>query len=395
MGLFQGFRAVFSREWKQILREKRIRLLTLILPLASFVIFIAVFWNGVVRDVPVGVLNLDGSSLASEMIRSLDSSPSLEMISVPSLEDGKRMMRRGSLFGLVVLDRDLEKNCFGGQSPAVPFYYNNNYMSVSSVILRDVTTVISASSAKILGSKLLASGIPASGIEGYLIPVAVEAHILFNPFMSYMYYLAPSLLFTMLHFFILLCSLYSLGSELKNGTAGDTYRLSGSRIFVMLTGKLLPYTLIFHMLAFLVFFLLFGWLKMNFAGSYWLMAAGTSLMILGYQAMGVVFLSVSGRFLMGLFSASFYASTAYTFIGMTFPHMAMYLPAKIWAHVLPLYHFTNIYLGVAMKGAGFEDLYSSFIWAAGFLILPLLMMNRLKKFYLNKEYYGDWGRLGR
>lgn len=388
-----AFLKVFLRECSLIASRKRLRLITLILPVVSLAIFTFLFGTGVLTDIPVGIVDHDNSSVSQNISSAIDASPYLKPVQVSSLEEGKQLMRTASIFALVYMEKGFGIKAMAGQSPAVPFYYNNDYMSMASVLLNNVTTIISTESARLLGAKLMVAGIPADGLMGYINPINVESHTLFNPYMSYNYYLAPSFLFTMLHFFVLLSALFAFGSELKEATAANTYRLSGNNMFVMLTAKLLPYTIIYMLLAAFICWLIFGYIGLPFTGDARTIAAGSALLVVSYQAMGVVFLAVSGKLLTSLLSASFYSSTAYTFTGMTFPYISMFFPAKVWAYVLPLYHFTEIFLGAAMKGQSFEQLSEPFIWLCGFTALPIILLPRLKKLMLNEKNYGDWGGL--
>ncbi len=127
--------------------------------------------------------------------------------------------------------------------------------------------------------------------------------MLFNPYTNYLYYLAGSLIPTMFHMFVLLMSVFALGTELKYGTAGELWRLSGESCPVAVAGKLLPYTVIFSIDALLMHALLFSYCGIPLRGSAALILLATFMMILAYQALGVFLITVTANIRLALMAA--------------------------------------------------------------------------------------------
>jgi ABC-2 type transport system permease protein len=134
--------------------------------------------------------------------------------------------------------------------------------------------------------------------------------------------------------------------------------------------------------------ILFRVLGVPLRGSFLIIMAATISLILAYQAVGVLFLTIMANVRLALMMASFYASTAYTFIGMTFPIFAFPLPAKIWAEILPLTHFMRIYINQAIAGAPAHLTLSSFAALAAFMLSPFILGPRFKKLASDERYWG-------
>jgi ABC-2 type transport system permease protein len=111
-------------------------------------------------------------------------------------------------------------------------------------------------------------------------------------------------------------------------------------------------------------------------------------MIIAYQSVGVVFISITANLRLGLMGASFYASTAYTFIGMTFPIIAFPLPARIWAECIPLTHYMRIYIDQAVMGAAVPLSIRSCVALVLFILLPFALSWRISRVMRDDSFLG-------
>jgi ABC-2 type transport system permease protein len=374
---------------------KRIRsrliylLVILILPVLTFLIFVGMFIKGVPRDLPVAVMDGDNSALSRKLVRMIDELPSVEVkYRTVSLEEGKRLMLQGKTFAFVVIPRNFEHDVMRQRAPKVYNYYNNQYLLIGGTINKDIYTAVRTLSVGINISTRLKKGELRTQAKVNVQPVELQSHVLFNPYTNYMYYLVSSLLPNMLHIFILFSAIFCIGVELKERSAGELMELAGGSMVKALAGKLIPYFVIFSMLGLFMNSLLFGILGVPLKGSFLLLMLGTLMMILAYQAVGVVFVILAANLRMALMGASFYASTAYTFIGMTFPIIAFPLPARIWAECLPLTHFMRIFIDQGIMGAPVRISIPSCAALAAFIVLPFIFSSRFKKIMSDEAYWG-------
>jgi ABC-2 type transport system permease protein len=109
--------------------------------------------------------------------------------------------------------------------------------------------------------------------------------------------------------------------------------------------------------------------------------------------MGLLFIGLTGNLLKSMLNASFYSSSAFTFTGMTYPMIAMYWPAKVWAKFLPLTHYLNIIIEQAFRSSPVSVTAKSFIPLILFLFIPFLVLPRIKKLFTDEMMWGDWGSL--
>jgi ABC-2 type transport system permease protein len=380
---------ISMREWR-IMRSRVIYLfITLILPVATFLIFIAIFIAGVIRDLPVALVDMDQTAMSRQLTRMLDSNPALSVDHKPlTLGEARSIMDRGGAYACVVIPKNFERDVMLMRAPKIRNYYNNQYLLIGGTIYKEVYSVVRTFSVGVSANYRMKKGEPASQVRNSIQPIEVQTHVLFNPYTNYLYYLAGSLIPTMFHMFVLLMSVFALGTELKYGTAGELWRMSGESFPVAAAGKLLPYTFIFSIDALLMHALLFSYCGIPLRGSAALILLATFMMILAYQALGVFLITITANIRLALMAAAFNAATAYTFVGMTFPVMAFPLPARVWAYCVPLKHFLEIFINESI--AGLPHSYSAAPFAAltVFIILPWILSFRFRKIMSMEKYWG-------
>ena len=368
--------------------------MTVVLPLIMFFFFISMFRQGVPRDIPIGIIDADNTRLSRELVRRLNAVPSLEVKNpVTNLEEGRKLLIQGKIYSLVYIQDDFESKAARGLPSEIIHYYNNENQLVGGTIFKDVSSTVRELSGELLKDNLLRKGMSQTQTEAMAEPIAVNTHVLFNPYTNYMYYLLSGILPTMLQFFILLTTIYTVGIELKKSTIQSAMETGGMSVITVLSGKLLPYTMIFSVMGLFMLTLMFKYLGFPLQGNVYLIIGATLLFVLAYQAVGLLFIGLTGNLLKGMLNASFYSSSAFTFTGMTYPMVAMYWPAKVWAQFLPLTHYLNIIVEQAFRSSPMSVTAKSFIPLTIFLFIPFLVLPRLKTLFTDERMWGDWGSL--
>ncbi len=242
--------------------------LMLALPLASFALTWAIFAQGVPRDLPVAIVDADQSSLSRQLTRMVDATASLRVeAQAPSLEAGRGLVLRNQVYAVIVMPAGLERDVRRGEAPKVVAYYNAQYLLPASLIRRDLRTAVGTVSAGLELRVRQGRGEPAHAAMSHLEPIRVDYHTLFNPQLSYLYYLVAALLPTLLQIFVIVAGVHALGVELKEGTAGEWMAAAGGSAWRAVLGKLLPYALHFSALGLFMLVVLFRFMGVPLNGA--------------------------------------------------------------------------------------------------------------------------------
>ncbi len=380
---------VAYRELRRMGSSKIYITITLILPLFTFFLFTSFFDAGVARKLPVVLVDQDHTQLSRKLIRAIEATPSVEIFKeVQTLDQAKLEIEDWNCYAVVYIPDNFQKNTLRGEAPGIVLYYNNINLGAGSSISKDVRMAVGTLGAQIkIAGKMQSGEMQQQAIESAN-PVVLDTHVLYNPFVSYEYFITTSMLPIMLQMFVLLMSIYAMGVELKEHTAGDWLRVAGGKAWIAVTGKLLPYTIIFWVVAIFMNMLMFRYLRTPIKGGLFILSLSTLLYVLSHQAVGILFISLRANLRESLSFGLAYSSLAFSFCGLAFPILAMPIAAQIVAYMFPFTHYLRLFIDQAIKGIPLYYSISSLVALILFIIIPSFAIFRLKKAMLDEEMWG-------
>lgn len=385
------FRNSIRREIRRFGQSRMLVTASVIIPVVMTVLYVFMFAQGTVHNLPVAVYDGDQTEMSRQLTRMIGSTPTARVaLQVESVEQGRQSMLQGQSSALIVIPKGLQENVYAGNGQAqVAAEISGAKILNSGLLKRDITTVFQAFNIGVETQLLGAKGIPAA--KGYQMayPIAFEKHILFNPYGSYAYYLLPGLLPLLLIIVVSITTVYTVGSELKYGTAAEWVATAGGSITRALTTKLAPYFLLFSILALFMNTLLYRFMGLPFhADQAAIMFLGNLFVILAYMAIAVILVAVSANMRFSLSIAGGLATASLSFCGLTFPAIAMYPVMAALGKLLPFTYFIDIFIEQSMRGAPPARSLGDLAAMGCFILATALFMPRLKKIALNPQYYG-------
>ncbi|MDD3108788.1 MAG: ABC transporter permease [Alistipes sp.] len=391
MDYIRAFWRVFLREITTFGNHKVFYRLSLGLPILSFLFFVILFRSGVPRDIPIAILDQDHSALSRQLSRMLDATPSAQVAyHIEGLAEGEKMMKEGKIDAIVAIPRDMEKDIYSNRQAQVLAYINDINLTKNGLLNKDLQTAVHTFSSGVQIQTLVKKGLSEKEAYDQMMPVYFEKHVLFNPYINYGYYLVPCFMPVMLLIFTLLTTVFTIGVELKNGTAPQWFSTAEGHTLVALAGKLTPYTVIFFALCMLMNTLLFKFLGVPFNGNTTLFFISGLVFVLAYQAIGVAIIVLLSNLRLSLSIGGGYSVLAFTFSGLTFPFMAMDLPLRIAGYFFPLTYYVDIFIDQGMRGAPINYSMHYLGYMALFLLLPLLLQRRVRRVCTEPKF---WGKL--
>jgi ABC-2 type transport system permease protein len=383
-------RAVLRREVRRLATRPLEPLLLVVLPGLALAFTWAIFSAGLPRELPVAVVDQDHSSLSRQLVRMVDATPTIRVAErPPDPKAAEELILAGRVYAYVLLPEGLERDVKRGQAEPVVAYTNAQLLVPASLVRRDLQAAASTLSAGIKRRRLRAAGETAAGARVRLEPVRADVHALFNPQLDYVSYIFVALFPTLLHVFVLLAAVNSVGSELREGTAGAWLDAARGSVPRALAGKLLPSTVVFLAVAAVAMAVLFGVAGVPMRGSLPVVLLGTLLFVLAYQAIGVLLVAVFANLRFATSVAAFLASPAFAYAGITFPTMGMPAFARAWGALLPLTHYLKLLVDQAMKGAPVAVSGPSLLALLAFVALaPLLAWPRLRRVLRDERFWG-------
>ena len=342
---------VVRRELRRIVRQPMYWVLMVVLPVVSFAFFAVIFERGVARNIPIAVLDEDHTTLSRKVTQMIDDTPTA-MVSyeVQSMEEAQRLMREGRISAIVHIPAFFEKNILSNSQTHIECSVSGTNITVNGLLSKDLQTAVTTFQAGVQMQLLMKQGLTEKQAMAQIMPVRFVKHVLFNPYINYSYYLSPSFMPMMLMIFVVMVTIFSIGTELKHATAREWMAAGNGSVWAALLGKVLPITAVMFLISLVMLVINFKIVGTPLNGSLAVILAGTLLFILSYQSISVLIVSLLANLRLSLSIGGGYSVLAFTFSGLTFPIMAMWEPMQWVSKIFPFTFYTDIFVDQMLRG---------------------------------------------
>ncbi len=376
------------REFRLIARTPLYWFCMIVAPLLSFVFFTTLMSAGLPTSMPIGLVDADNTKTTRAIARNLDAMQ-MSRISAqyPDVTAARRAVQRGEIYGFYYIPAGTTRKASHQDIPTVSFYTNYSYLVGASFIYREMRTMSELASASGLRSTLYARGATSRQAMAYLQPVVIDTHAVGNPWTNYNVYLNNTILPGILFLFVMLLTTYSIGMEVKRGTAREWYVLAGQNMLRALVGKLLPHTLIFSLIGVLYVVLLYGVLRFPCNAPMWQMMTAIVLGVMACQGFGAFMIGALPVTRMAMSMSSLWAVLSFSISGMSFPVQAMPAVFHYLSLLFPLRHYFLIYVNTALNGYSLLNVwpYVGALLVFAF-VLPALVLRRMSRTLIPATY---------
>lgn len=356
-------------------------------PALCVIFFLSLMKEGLPTDMPIAVVDLDGTATSRNLVRQLDAFEQTKVVSrTLSFDEARREMQKGNVYGIFYIPKDFSADAVSGRQPRLSFYTNATYLIAASLLFRDMKTMSVLAGASVGLQTGLAKGFTNDQIMAQLQPIVIDTHAIGNPWLNYSVYLNNTLLPGVLQLMIFLVTVFSIGSEIKHASSREWLQCGGNSLTVSLLGKLLPQTLIFTVVAFMCASALYGFNSFPLNSGWGPMLTALFLLVIASQAVGVFMIGVLPTLRLGLSFASLFGMIAFSIVGFSFPVLGMDSTLQALSDLFPLRHYFLIYVDQALNGRDLYYTWTQYAWLGGFLILPFLIGRNLKKALLYIKY---------
>lgn len=378
---------VMRREWG-ILRTRPIYFFGMILaPFLTAFLLLYMMAGGLPQDMPVAVVDEDGSATSRALVRSLDAFQSSRVsLRALSMQEALSAMRRSEVYAIYHIPRGLQAHAGSARQPKIHYYTNGSYLMAGSFTFRDMKMLSELASAKVGLQTGQARGRTEEQIMGAIQPIRVQLEVMSNPWLNYSAYLTTTILPGVLQLMIFLITSYSIGVEIKRRTARSWLAAAGGSMVRALVGKLLPHTLIFLLVGWSLQGLLYGWMGYPLQSSWWSMAGAMLALVLSAQSLGAFFVALIPVLRMSLSLGSLLGMLSFSISGMSIPVSTMSPAVQALSHIFPLRYYYQIGINQALVGAPWVEAMPLYLGLLAFLLLPLVTLPRLRHFLLHMDY---------
>ena len=378
---------VIMRELLIIKRNHIYWFCMVIFPLATVVFFTSLMDDGLPFEMPVGVVDLDNTSTSRSLTQRLDAFQMSKVVAhYPSVAEARRAIQENEIYGFLYIPKGTTEKLLASRQPKISYYYSYTTLASGALLMKDLKTISTLGSAAVGQATLRARGATDAQIQTLLQPIRVDLHQIANPWTNYNVYLTTMIVPGMFMLFIFLISAYSLGNELKFDTSKELMKTADNNIVVAILGKFLPQTLIFLAVVYAYEWYVFFHLGFPHLGSPLMLILLGLMQVLGAQGFGIFAFGLTPSLRMSMSICSLWGVLSFSMAGAAFPVMGMDAPLQSIAWLFPLRHYYMLYQICVFNGYPLLEAWFHFVALGAFMLLPWLVMKKLKNALLNYVY---------
>lgn len=183
-------------------------LVMLLLMLGAAWLGSSIYQRAVARDIPIAVLDFDGSSLSRALRNALDAAPELELVQRPigSVQEAEELLHRGEIVGVFVIPDDMTVSLTRGARAHVQLAVDMSNIVTGRTALRAAQKIVATVGGAVQLEVTRKLGERREKALARVAPVAVDEHISFNPTTNYVIYIVPTAVFFFLHVYVLIAA---------------------------------------------------------------------------------------------------------------------------------------------------------------------------------------------
>ena len=386
MKFLHNIAAVIRRELR-LMRQRPVYLLASVGVMTfCMIFFLTLLRDRIPQDLPVGVVDLDESSLSRNFIRQLDATRIGKTVGFSSYTEARKALQTGKISSFCVIPEGFYSDVLSNRQPVLTMYVNTLYFVGGALSYKELLTLANLSSGAVQREVFRAKGMDDNAIMAQIQPIVIDAHNIGNPAADYRAFLCNALIPGVLETIIILVTVYAIGSELKHGTSRHLLEKAGGSMTAAMLGKLIPYTVLFTMIGIICDLILYDRMGFPMAGSIWNMFLGTFLLVLASEAVAFFIVGTLPVLRLSISISALYSMLAFSLAGFSLPVEAMPPYIQGLSAAFPLRHFYLMYVQEGIFGSGFEGWYTQVIALMCFLALPPLVYRRLQKAYIDLNF---------
>jgi len=371
-----------------ILRQNHIyRFCMVLFPILVIFFFTSMLDEGLPTNLPVGVVDLDNTSISRSLTRRLDGFQMSKVVArYPSVTEARRAIQRNEIYGFLYIPKGTTDKLLASRQPKVSYYYSYTTIAAGTMLMKDMKTISTLGSAAVGQATMRAKGFTDAQIQAFLQPIKVDLHQIANPWSNYNAYLSTMMVPGIIMLFIFLISAYSIGTELKFATGKKWMELADNNITVALLGKFLPQTIIWLAIIFGYEWYVFYHLGFPHLGSPWMLVLLGLMQVLASQGFGIFAFGLMPSLRMSMSICSLWAVLSISMAGSAFPVMGMDAPLQSLSWMFPLRHYWMMYQTCVLNGFPLIESWFHFAALAAFMLLPWLVVKKIKNAMLTYVY---------
>lgn len=364
---------IVRKEFRQTLREPRMRAVLIGPPLLQMIIF-GYAVNLDVERVRLAWVDLDRSVQSRELRERFFSSPYFEQrAGAGSGREAQDLLDRGLVRAAVLVPPGFAADLERGRQAQLQILVDGSNSNTASIVAAYANAVTAQYNARLLRDQQRRKLVERTRGGPVLLSIPglrAENRVWFNPELRSRNYFVPGVVVNIILLVTLMLTAMSIVREKEIGTM-EQLMVTPIRPIELMLGKTIPFALIGFFDLFLVIAVALGIFHVPLRGSVLLLLAASALFLLSTLGAGLFLSTISHTQQQAMMAAFFFFMPAFTLSGFNFPIRNMPEPVQWLTLLNPLRYFMEIVRGVFLKGSGLPELWPQMAALAAFGVLIL------------------------
>lgn len=371
--------ACIKREFAYLYHNKWDLALVTLVPCALLILFASMFYQGKAEHIPIAIIDQDQSTLSRNIQYHLQHNATLDIqIITTNQNEVEQLLNQTKIWGYVLIPSGAEQRLVKAQDAQIAIAYNQSFFSIGNTISSAMAVGTLQAIIDFITEQHLQQVIPALNLP---LP-QVKISTLFNPNLSYEFYLQPFVVPAILHLLLCCCVAFAVGQELKRHTLSDW--VHDRSAFQALFAKLFVYVSIFCLWTWLWMFWLIvirGWFV---AGSLIMLLVAQVLLYSAYALISATIVLATKDLNKSFGVIAVYGGSSLSFAGVTLPLNNAPTFTQFWSHIIPYTPYAKLQTQQWVIGSPIWTSASSL----GFLIIYVMIYAMLAVLLLRKMIRG-------
>jgi len=363
--MFERIRRMLIKEFLQMFRDPRMRIVLFGVPLIQLVIM-AFAMTMDVTDIRTAVFDQDNTPASRELVQRFTAGGLFKVVEhARSDSDISALLDTSRVQALIRIPQGFEQDLLGGSTARVQLLSDGTDSNTTSIVMGYASQIMNRYVQELVTLRVqaLLAGAETPGVE-------IEARAWFNPNLESRYYYVPGLIAIMLILLSMMVASIAIVREKEGGTIEQVMVTPIGKIEFIL-GKTIPYLIIGYIvmtMMFIIAMIIFG---IRIEGSIVLLYLLTGIYLCGNLGLALLISVGAHTQQQALLTAFFILMPAILLSGFIFPIHNMPVAVQYATYINPMRWYMEIIRGVVMKGVGIEALSRAILFqsilAAGFL----------------------------
>ena len=329
------------RQWAIVRKDKWLLSCLTWIPLLLAASIWLIFSQGIARDLPVAVVDLEHSQISQQFTRLVDASPTLQVTQkYSSASEAAKAMIERDIYGYVVIPRHFDRDLYLGLNPQVSVFYNSQFILIGKLVNSALLQAQGTFNAQLEVVRQLSHGdTTVQSALGQAVTVQSQITPLFYKNTSYAQFLVSAVIPALWQIMIVVGTILIMTANVR--ARGLKAWLSHSPV-KSLASSLTPYAVLFLGFGIVFSFWFYRLLEWPFNGSFMALTIAQLLTVISCIIMGCLFFFLTLDPARAMSFAGAFTAPSIAFMGITFPVTDMNTAAQVWRSLLPISHYIEV-----------------------------------------------------